>query len=748
VMLIDRDFQLRFINRQVNDFLQLDPEVATPGASAYDILRYQARRGDLGPVDSEDDVVTRVVERADQMRQSGGLRYERRSLSGRFIEFNFRPIPDGGMLAIYRDITTLKDQQAEVERARARAEAAQTLLDDALGSMTGGVGIWGPEERLIQCNAAYRAVNRDIPDIVAPGTTLEAAARAAMRAQYELLDLPVPVDEVERLARTIVELHRRGEGALEFPIGPNAWTRLTAARTKSGGCVSLFTDISELRQRQSELRKERDVAKAARDEAEAANQAKSTFLATMSHEIRTPMNGVVGTAELLAREPLTERQKRMVRTVRGSAATLMRIIDDVLDFSKIEAGRMELEEAPFSLRALISGAAEALSAQLEKKALGLTIDIDAGTPDALLADATRLRQILLNLIGNAAKFTEVGSVAVRARALEMDSNTVTLALSVTDTGIGMTAEQQARLFKPFSQADSSTTRRYGGTGLGLSIVRRLAELMGGTATVESTVGQGSTFTVTIKVRRGNDLAGVDDAAESLPLPPKGLRVLAVDDSEVNLEVLVGQFEILGLPLDIAINGIEALTLWRERAHALVLTDIHMPDMDGFELTRQIRAEESMMPSRPRTPIVALTANALKGESDRCLAAGMDDYLTKPLTLDRLRQAVAHWAMDHTDEPAVDRSIVEEMFGGNEKAVARVLARFREAGARMVAEIDATRDNPERLKELSHKLKGAARAAGATVLGDLAARLEKSGRGVDVDAVRTEWHRVVAELNPG
>ena len=307
----------------------------------------------------EDELEARVVERADLMRQPGGLRYERRSRSGRFIEFNFRPIPDGGMLAIYRDITTLKEQQAEVESARARAEAAQTLLDDALGSMTGGVGIWGPDERLIQCNAAYRAVNRDIPDIVAPGTTLEAAARAAMRAQYELLDLPVPVDEVERLAKAIVEQHRRGEGALEFPVGPNAWTRLTAARTKSGGCVSLFTDISELRQRQSELRRERDVAKAARDEAEAANQAKSTFLATMSHEIRTPMNGVVGTAELLEREPLTERQKRMVGTVRGSAAALMRIIDDVLDFSKIEAGRMELEEAPFSLRTLIAGTAEA-----------------------------------------------------------------------------------------------------------------------------------------------------------------------------------------------------------------------------------------------------------------------------------------------------------------------------------------------------------------------------------------------------
>ncbi|MCW5732528.1 MAG: PAS-domain containing protein [Enhydrobacter sp.] len=745
VMLVDRDFRVRFVNRQVNDFLQLEPEVTAPGASGYDILRHQARRGDLGPANSDSGVEAEVARRADLVRQPSGVRYERRSVSGRFIEFNFRPIPDGGMLAIYRDITALKEQQAEVERARARAEAAQTLLDDALGSMTGGVGIWGPDERLIQCNDAYRAVNRDIPEIVAPGTTLEVAARRAMRAQYELINLPVPVDEVEHLAKSVVELHRRGKGALEFPIGPNAWTRLTAARTKSGGCVSLFTDISELRQRQSELRKERDLAKAARDEAEAANQAKSTFLATMSHEIRTPMNGVVGTAELLAREPLTERQMRMVRTVRGSAAALMRIIDDVLDFSKIEAGHMDLEEAPLSLRTLIAGAAEALSSQLEKKALRLTIDIDAGTPDALLADATRLRQILLNLIGNAAKFTEVGSIAVHARAIDIDDSFVTLALSVADTGIGMTAEQQARLFTPFSQADSSTTRRYGGTGLGLSIVRRLAELMGGTVSVESTVGEGSIFTVTAKLKRGNEPALVEEAPEPLLQARKGLRVLAVDDSEVNLEVLVGQFEILGLPVDTALNGVDALNLWRERQHALVLTDIHMPDMDGFELTRQIRAEESVVPDHVRTPIVALTANALKGEAERCLAAGMDDYLTKPLTLDRLREAVTHWAMGHIDGPAVDRSVVGRMFDGNEKAVARVLARFKDAGSRMITEIGVARGNKEKLKELAHKLKGAARAAGATALGDLAARLEKSGRLADVDALEMEWHRVAAEL---
>jgi signal transduction histidine kinase/DNA-binding NarL/FixJ family response regulator len=743
VMLLDRDLRCRFGNRRVNEFLQLGPEIAGPGASGIDILRLQAERGDFGPIGGPAEVEAEIAARIDLMRQPGGMRYERRTLSDKVVEFNFRPIPDGGMLAIYRDITQLKQQQAEAEQARTRAEAAQTLLDDALASLDGGVGIWDTDERLIQCNAAYRAVNRDIPAIVQPGTTLSAAAHAAMRAQYELIDLPVAENEVERLAKTIIEQHRKGEGALEFPIGPHSWTRLTATRTKSGGCVSLFTDISELRQRQRDLRRERDLAKVAQDEAEAANQAKSTFLATMSHEIRTPMNGVVGTAELLEREPLSERQKRMVGTIRSSAAALMRIIDDVLDFSKIEAGHMELEEAPCSLKQLIAGAADLVTTQVERKRLAVTTEIAAGTPDALLADATRLRQILFNLVGNAVKFTEAGSIAIGARAIAQDNEAVTLALTVTDTGIGMNAEQMERLFKPFSQADNSTTRRYGGTGLGLSIVRRLAELMGGTATVESTPGEGSTFTITAKVRRGEGPAPVEKV-ESLPLPATGLRVLAVDDSDINLEVLIGQFGFLGIALDTAANGIQALRLWRARGHALVLTDVQMPDMDGFELTRQMRAEEEAS-GRTRTPIVALTANALKGEAERCLDAGMDDYVTKPLTLERLREAVARWVTGE-GRPAVDRSVVAAMFGGNNQAVERVLGRFRDAAGRLVEQIAAARRDPNRLIELAHKLKGAARSAGAMGLGDLAAALEKTGRAAEIDALQAEWRRVDAELS--
>jgi signal transduction histidine kinase/response regulator of citrate/malate metabolism len=757
VLLYEADGRWVYQNRAMARIHEMSDELLKSLPTFADIVRYRAWRGDYGRLDDlPGGLEGWIASRVSHFNDAEQAPERRRAVSGRTVEVSYRRLPDGRVLTIHRDITAIVEQEERLEATRARAEAAQTLLDDALGSLTSGVAIWGPDERLIQCNDAYRRVNWNLPAIVELGTTIPVAARAAMRAQYELLELPVPEEDVGRLTEAVIQMHRKGEGAMEFPIGPQAWTRLTAARTKSGGYVSLFSDITELRHRQRDLRKERDAAQSARDDAEAANQAKSTFLATMSHEIRTPMNGVVGTAELLEREPLNERQKRMVGTIRSSAGSLLRIIDDVLDFSKIEAGRMELEEAPFSLRALIDGTTETLSVQVEKKGLEISAVVEPGTPDALLADAVRLRQILFNLIGNATKFTDRGAITVRVRAAATDADHVTLALSVSDTGIGMDAAQQARLFQPFSQADSSTTRRYGGTGLGLSIVRRLAELMDGTVTVSSAPGEGSTFTVTLKVKRAAELAVAAVPLEPAPLPAAGLRVLAVDDYEVNLEVLVGQFEILGVTLDTAVNGIEALNQWRERPYALVLTDIHMPDMDGFELNRQIRAEEGGRTDRKRTPIVALTANALKGEAERCLTAGMDDYLTKPLTLDRLREAVSRWTVPiaappaagaATSGPAVDRSVVAQMFGDNPATIARILTRFHGAAGKLMTEIAAARDDARQLGELAHKLKGAARAAGAVRLGDLAAALETSGSAGDIAALDAEWQRVAAELLP-
>ena len=589
VMLYEADGRWSYANRKMMEFHLLTPEILATLPTMADVGRYQMTRGDMGST-AGIDIDAAIARRIAEVR-AGIASYERHAASGRLLEFRFVPVAGGAVLAIHRDITELRRGEQAVARERER-------LEDAIRALPSGFSIHDADGRLIVYNDAYQR-------FAAEGALEEVAA----------------------------EIGEAQEAMREMATAGGGWIRIARHPTRERGMVTLVTDMTDTKTREREL-------EAARDEAEAANQAKSTFLATMSHEIRTPMNGVIGTAELLGREPLSERQARLVGTIRTSAAALLRIIDDVLDFSKIEAGRMELEEAPFSLRAVVEGAAEALSSQAERKGLALSATVERGTPDLLRGDATRVRQILFNLIGNALKFTDTGGVQVTARRLAGDAAHMRIALAVSDSGIGMSAKQIARLFQPFAQADSSTTRRFGGTGLGLSIVRRLAELMGGEAKVESVAGQGSTFTVTL------DLALADHAPAEAngPLAVGEIvagTVLAVDDYEINLEVLTGQLEILGVPVETALNGIEALTKWRERPYALVLADIHMPDMDGFELTRQIRAEEAVKDSG-RTPILALTANALKGESDGCLAAGMDGYLTKPLTLDRLREALAQW----------------------------------------------------------------------------------------------------------
>jgi signal transduction histidine kinase len=469
-----------------------------------------------------------------------------------------------------------------------------------------GVAVFDADHRLIYGNGKLRSPDLALPNFaMGKGIRMEDIIRAQIeRGDHHYDESGEPLTFEQRLARVF---DPRGSQS-ERRISSGRYLQFSFTPLNDGNTLSLIRDITDIKGREAEL-------EAARDAAEAANHAKSTFLATISHEIRTPMNGVIGTAELLEREALTERQRRLVSTVRTSAAALLRIIDDVLDFSKIEAGRMELEEAPFQLRAVVEGTCETLSVQAERKGLVIVTTVEPGTPDHLSGDATRIRQILFNLIGNAIKFTETGEISVAVRTLDVHNRRVQIGLSVSDSGIGMTPEQVGRVFQPFLQADNSTTRRYGGTGLGLSIVRRLVELMGGAASVESTPGKGSTFSVTL------DLAVADQPApQCLPKPARPSdtvvgTVLAVDDYPINLEVLKGQLEILGVPVVTAANGLDALAKWRTQRFALMLTDIHMPDMDGFELTRQVRAEEALAGADLRMPIVALTANALKGEQE-------------------------------------------------------------------------------------------------------------------------------------
>jgi len=503
-----------------------------------------------------------------------------------------------------------------------------------------------------------------------------------------------------------------------------------------------------LRATQHELETARDAAEQARAEAEAANQAKSMFLATMSHEIRTPMNGVLGMIEVLEWQGLNEAQRRTVATIRESGQALLHIIDDLLDFSKIEAGRLELEATLFSLRSLVKATLDTLQPQAITKGLTLDAEIDAGSQDALLGDPTRVRQILFNLLGNAIKFTDCGGVRVRAGTMPLDDGSTRVTLAVTDTGIGMSGEQLARLFHPFVQADSSTTRQFGGTGLGLSIVRRLAQAMGGDVAVASAPGTGSTFTVTLTLRAAPSDSPLSTLVRPSARPPTQVaslsgeraRVLVVDDHPVNREVLVLQLKLLGIATDSVENGADALAAWAPGRYAAVLTDIHMPHMDGRELARRLRVAEANH-SGIRTPIVAVTANALKSEEEHCLAAGMDACLVKPVSIERLHTTLERWLpiQDDSDlappaersEPtaAIDRNVLANWLDGDRAALDSILRKFGATAIETEREIDAAVriGDLATLTASAHKLKGAAQAVGATGVGTAAAALEEAGK---------------------
>lgn len=427
--------------------------------------------------------------------------------------------------------------------------------------------------------------------------------------------------------------------------------------------VGIHIDTTDRKRSEEELR-------AAKEAAEAASKAKSEFLANMSHEIRTPMNGVLGTTELLLNSALTDKQRHLASTVHRSGRTLLAIINDILDFSKIEAGKLDLECVAFDLVQVLEESLELFMEAGRRKKLQLTQQIDDKVPHYLKGDPVRFRQILMNLLSNAIKFTENGGITLVAEFVSGTTTHAQLRFAVTDTGIGIPAAAKVRIFDAFSQADGSTTRRYGGTGLGLSIAKQLVGLMGGSIAVDSEPGRGSTFAFTAQFELqplGSESA--TPLARYAPVPTPSLapnpaghpthplpslpepaahvqqqsagRILLAEDSPVNREVAVGMLEQLGYLVEVAENGRQALLATAESRFDLVLMDCQMPEMDGLAATAEIRRRDSGS-ERGRLPIVALTANAMQGDRERCLAAGMDDYLTKPYTQLQLRETVHKW----------------------------------------------------------------------------------------------------------
>ena len=477
-----------------------------------------------------------------------------------------------------------------------------------------------------------------------------------------------PVEECH-----IYEAFRRGQGThIEDEIlwrrdgtsfSAEYWSHPLYRRGKVIGTVVTFVDITERKRVEQVLRQ-------AKEAAEAANLAKSQFLANVSHEIRTPMNGVIGVAGLLLDTQLTPEQRQYAQMVRDSGESLLRVINDILDFSKIEARKLTLEVAAFDLRVALQSAVDLLAIRASEKGLELTGELAPGTPVLLEGDPHRLRQILINLVGNAVKFTQQGEVAIRA-GLEIggdQEDAATLRFLVTDTGIGFPQKLASNLFEPFVQADGSSTRRHGGTGLGLTISRQLVEMMGGQIGVESEVGTGSTFwfTAAFKKQRPKQTSqplsnqpGSKAAATLIANPVKApvsrggapapavtrsilpARILVAEDNPVNQTVAVAMLTKLGYRADLVSNGAEALRFLGQNDYDLILMDCGMPEMDGYEATRRIRDGRAQT-RNPLLPIIAFTADAMSGDRDKCLAVGMSDYLPKPVEMHQLDAILRKW----------------------------------------------------------------------------------------------------------
>ncbi|RYG34244.1 response regulator [bacterium] len=491
--------------------------------------------------------------------------------------------------------------------------------------------------------------------------------------------------------------------------------------------LNVVQDVTE------QLRQEVQLVEA-REAAERSAQAKSEFLANMSHEIRTPMNGIIGVVYLLQETELSPRQRMYADTIQKSGENLLTLVNDVLDLSKIESGKMTLERKEFSLASIAREVGDVFAPGARDKGIRFEFQVDATVPERLLGDAVRVRQILANLVGNAVKFTDRGGVTLSLRVLERHTRAVSIEMRVVDTGIGIPADRLETIFESFVQADGTTTRRFGGTGLGLAITQQLVNLMGGRLKVDSREGTGSEFSVVLELG-----IVVNEESSGLPLPTPALptvpiradvRILLVEDNPVNQMVVRDLLNARGCQVETAGDGVQAVEAALHRSFDLVLMDVQMPRMDGYEATRRLRD------AGIRIPIVAMTANALEGDRERCLAAGMDDYLPKPVRPPDLLSTIARWtesalpplpvttvAKNENSDRLFDPGRLAEMFGEGDPMALRILEEWLKSSPAYMDQLKGA--DHKAARSAAHALKGASRTIGADRMGSVCDAFERA-----------------------